>query len=244
MSDPRKWIGPSEEERPARPAWLDGGAESVRPAPFAIPRDHAPATPKRKAARTTSTAIEVPASVESSLPGTASERPQRVSKPPPGSSIVPPPSDPFASEAAQAFAAAALELATARAQVLATTERSLLDLATEIARAILEQEVESHPELHVQLARAALRTLGSPEGALLRASPMTSAAIRAAFGESFVEWQGVMVRVVEDPSLEGLGCIAENEHAEVDGRVAERLRAVRRGFEEEHRKQWAEGDGR
>lgn len=245
MSDPRRWMSSSEEEVPACPAWLGGGAESIRPAPFAIaPTEDGNATPKPVAKPRRPSTIELPAAaVESTLPGTTSERPARMSKPPPGSSIVPPPANPLESEVAHAFTAAALELATARAQVLAQAERSLLDLAIEIARAILEQEVSDRPELHVQLARAALRTLGSPEGAILRASPLTTAAIVASFGEPFVDWQGVEVRVVEDPSLEGLGCIAENEHAEVDGRVAERLRAVRRGFEEAHRKQWAEEEG-
>jgi flagellar biosynthesis/type III secretory pathway protein FliH len=51
-------------------------------------------------------------------------------------------------------------------------------------------------------------------------------------GEAFVELDGVRVPIRVDPSLKGIGCVARNETSQVDGRVHERLRAVRQSFED------------
>jgi vacuolar-type H+-ATPase subunit E/Vma4 len=139
-------------------------------------------------------------------------------------------------ERSEAFANAAIELAIARAATLAVMEGQLLDLAVEIAAAIIERAVESAPELHAALARAALSSLGDSTHVTLRTSPDGFATICDALGGQEIDVRGVRVQVVADVTIPGLGCVVDGDSVRVDATVSERLRAVRRAFEDERRK--------
>jgi len=139
-------------------------------------------------------------------------------------------------ERSDAFANAAVELAIARAATLAVLEGQLLDLAIEIASAIIERAVESAPELHAALARAALGSLGDSTHVTLRTSPDGFATICNSLGGEEIDVRGVRVQVVADVSIPGLGCVVDGDSVRVDATVSERLRAVRRAFEDERRK--------
>lgn len=178
-------------------------------------------------------------------PGGRPEQPAAVHTPPPGGDSQPPPApapDDLTSHIAielearmEAFAEAAAELAAARARVIASMEGQVIDLAMEVASAIVEQTIEADPELHGALARAALRTLGDPSSARLRAGRESYAAIVEVFDEPAVRLDEIRVSVELDASIDGLGCVADNDRAQVDGRLSERLRAVRRAIEDERR---------
>lgn len=135
-------------------------------------------------------------------------------------------------EAQQRFAQAAADLASARQEVLSEVETQLLDLAIKIAEAIIEREVSQEPELHAQLARAALDCLAGERTAELQASPAAYPLLVEAFGQARFEHHGIEVSLVEQPALVGLGCMVETGHVRVDGRVSQRLMAVRRAFAE------------
>ncbi|HKP62506.1 MAG TPA: FliH/SctL family protein [Polyangiales bacterium] len=177
--------------------------------------------------------LEMPEELK--LPG-----PPRLGSLLPGGRSNPPPAndhgDGGLSEHIQAFASAAIELAIARAANLAVLEGQLLDLAIEVAEALIEKEVEADPSLHSALARAALASIGDASHVTLRTSPDGFSAIVAALGGEDVEVRGVRVQVISDASIPGLGCVVDGEAVRVDATVAERLRAVRRAFEEERRR--------
>jgi hypothetical protein len=157
----------------------------------------------------------------------------------PGARSNPPPANDSGhalTERAEAFANAAIELAIARAATITVLEDQLLDLAIEVASALVERELEAAPELHVALARAALASLGDCSQVTLRTSHDGYQTICAAFGGEEVEVRGVRVHVVADESIPGLGCVLDGENVRVDATVSERLRAVRRAFAEERRK--------
>lgn len=139
-------------------------------------------------------------------------------------------------EQREAFTNAALELAIARAATLAVMEGQLLDLSLEIASALIERAVEQEPELHTRLARAALASLGDSDRVTLRTSPDAFEAICQTLGGPEATLSGVHVAVHADDSIPGLGCIVDGESVRIDATVAERLRAVRRAFEDERRK--------
>jgi flagellar biosynthesis/type III secretory pathway protein FliH len=139
-------------------------------------------------------------------------------------------------EAIQAFASAAIELAIARSATMAVLEGQLLDLSIEVAEALIEKEVENDPKLHAALARAALQSLGDSTNVTLRTSPEGYEAIAAALGGADVEVRGVRVQIVADSTIPGLGCVVDGDNVRVDASVSERLRAVRRAFEEERRR--------
>jgi len=174
------------------------------------------------------------------------ERPSRLPPPPglggllPGGRSNPPPANDAASGPLdvrlEAFATAAVELAIARASTLASLEGQLLDLAIDIASAIIDREVELDSELHGVLARAALRTLGDCTRATLRTSPEAFVAVTEYIGGERQEINGVRIEVIADGSIPGLGCIVDAEHVRVDASVKERLRAVRVAFEDDRRR--------
>ncbi len=158
----------------------------------------------------------------------------------PGGRSNPPPANDVASEhldeRIKAFADAAVELAIARSSTLEAVEGQLLDLSLEIAKAVIEREVEFAPELHSVLVRAALKALGDTTRITLRTSEEAFVAITKVFGGESVDVRGVHVQIIADASLPGLGCIVDGEHVRVDATVAERLRTVRRAFEDERRR--------
>lgn len=158
----------------------------------------------------------------------------------PGARSAPPPANDtgleFLREQREAFANAAVELGIARAATLSVLEGQLLDLAIEIASALIEREIEREPELHGTLARAALSSLGDSERVMLRTSPDAYEAICQTLGGSEVTTRGVHVQVHADATIPGLGCVVDGDNVRIDATVAERLRAVRRAFEEERRK--------
>jgi hypothetical protein len=171
----------------------------------------------------------------SRLPG-----PPRLGSLVPGGRSNPPPANDFRddglAERIQAYASAAIELAIARAATLAVMEGQLLDLAIEVAEALIEREVEANPKLHAVLARAALQSLGDSTHVMLRTSVDAFDAVAAALGGEDVEVRGVRVQIVADEAIPGLGCVVDSDNVRVDASVSERLRAVRRAFEEERRR--------
>jgi hypothetical protein len=216
------------------------------PVPAAPPESDRPPPPPQQHARQPGHAhpqIQEPPQPQHSL-----EIPEEVGRLPapprigslvPGGRSNPPPANDLGdalSEHIQAFASAAIELAIARSATLAVLEGQLLDLSIEVAEALIEREVEADPKLHGALARAALQSLGDATQVTLRTSPDGFEAVCAALGGPEVEVRGVRVQIVPDSAIPGLGCVVDGDNVRVDATVSERLRAVRRAFEEERRR--------
>ena len=158
----------------------------------------------------------------------------------PGGRSAPPPANDtgyaMMREHAEAFANAAIELGIARAATLAVLEGQLLDLSIEIASVLIERQIELEPELHATLARAALNSLGDATQVTLRTSPDAFHHVCDVLGGEHADVRGVCVSIVSDVTIPGLGCVVDGENMRVDATISERLRAVRRAFEEERRK--------
>lgn len=185
-------------------------------------------------------------------PPRRSSLPPRMSAPPPSVVITRPPRLPsekplpppaITPAEQEAFALAALEIGSLRARILASAETELLELAVSIAEAIIEREIERDPAIHATLAKAAVAALGDTSHARLRVSRTAHRAITQIHGEAAVDVDGVRVELTLDNSLEGLSVVAESGASRVDGRVSERLSAVLRAIEADHRRKDVEGEG-
>ncbi len=250
------------EGKPVVPSWLRHASQQVMPAsgPLARaqqsdlePEPYQSSAPEAAAALSPAHgAVPAPVAPASRPPMRDSVPPQvlrrsslppRLSAPPPPVVITRPPTAPpvpAITPAEQlAYVHAALELASLRARTLAQTEAQLLELAVAIAETILERQIERDPTLYAPLARAAVAALGDTRSAKLRVARAGFRAITEMHGEEPVEVDGVRVELVLDNSLEGLGVIAESGASKVDGRVRERLAAVLRALEADHRRQGA-----
>jgi hypothetical protein len=136
----------------------------------------------------------------------------------------------------EAFAQGALELASLRARILSSVESELLSLAVHIAQVIMEHEIALDPSLHRNLARTAVLALGDTQAARLRVSRTAYRAITELYGEAVIDVDGVRVEVSMDASLDALSVIAEGGPSRVDARMDERLSAVLRAVQAEHRR--------
>ncbi|MDB4976306.1 MAG: hypothetical protein JWN48_4647 [Myxococcaceae bacterium] len=235
--------------QPVVPSWLRHGSERVRPAPFARveqdeseqePEPFPQATSDRDALRESR---PPPPMRRSSLPPRMSLAPPPViiTRPPPAPTA-PEPQPVITPAEQEAFAHAALELASLRARLLSNSEEQLLQLAVAVAEALIEREIEKDPAIHLAFARAAVAALGDTSLAKLRVSRAAYRAITEIHGEEAVDVDGVRVELTLDNSLEGLSVVAESGSSRVDGRVRERLAAVLRAIEADHRRQGAEDD--
>lgn len=157
--------------------------------------------------------------------------------PPPPSFETPPPAEESEAELAylaarDEFACAAAALAAAKLDLAQSMEERLWTLAIDVAEAIVEDRAERHPELERSFARVALESLDASGVAKLRVSRRTWDALVDVFGSAKIDLDGRRAELVLDPSIEGLGCIAEHEDSRVDGRLKERFEAVRRAYHE------------
>ncbi|MEM9193874.1 MAG: FliH/SctL family protein [Myxococcota bacterium] len=241
--------------------WMEASAAVPEPL-FSEPEPGEPSAQESREARQAAARdqlSETPAEHPGPIPAPAVPADPHLPTPPPGAgSVVPesmlPPAD-LTSQAAetevlrheldaakQAFAQAAAELATARARTILDAEETLVELAVDIAGAVLEQalDVEDH---HRTLARAAISALGEAEEVILRTSTEGYEVLRDVYGEDKLAVGSTRVTLRSDPSLTGLGCIAESPDATVDGRIDARLQNVRRALADEVRRRRAEVEG-
>jgi hypothetical protein len=254
----RKLFQPAgEESRPAlsanehsiRPSEMPPANTnaSVPPPPQPTPqRSHPPAADPQHAAQQSAAHRAVEAATRLDEHDVEHEERSYSKLPPPplipGARSAPPPAPAndvdleLLHEQREAFTNAALELAVARTATLTVLEGQLLDLSIEIAESLIERELESHPELHSTLARAALASLGDADRVTLRTSPDAFEAICQQLGGPETTLKGVHVTVHADDTIPGLGCIVDGESVRIDATVVERLRAVRRAFEDQRRK--------
>jgi vacuolar-type H+-ATPase subunit E/Vma4 len=228
------------DPQPPKPQPEPPSAASQTPAPSYPPESERPAPGQPQPAHAQpQPQLNQPIDMPDDAPIGRLPGPPRMGSLVPGGRSNPPPANDQSDgmmDAIQAFASAAIELSIARAATLAVLEGQLLDLSIEVAEALIEREVEADPTLHAALARAALQSLGDSTHVTLRSSPDGFEAIVAALGGSEVEVRGVRVQIVSDPTIPGLGCVVDGDSVRVDASVGERLRAVRRAFEEERRR--------
>lgn len=263
MSEPKRAIFPSVDQQPHSPSWVDEGRQAqitplFQPDPEPVAQPPAmSAPPQQERAGAPPQQQQPPASApqpraaapqaQQAVDAQLDDRPlSRLPPPPkldsliPGGRSAPPPANDtgyaMMREHAEAFANAAIELGIARAATLAVLEGQLLDLSIEIASALIERQIEREPELHATLARAALNSLGDATQVTLRTSPDAFHHVCDALGGEHAEVRGVRVSIVSDVTIPGLGCVVDGENMRVDATISERLRAVRRAFEEERRK--------
>jgi len=205
-----------------RPVWLPAPGERVAAVPWLSVPEGRPRPLFRAEPREPSL---VPQPI--SLPPAPSAPP-----PPPPVPSGPPPPDPEVLRQRADLAAAVQSLVRAEAARAAQLEERLVGLAIELAEAILEEEIHARPELHRALARAALAPLDPTGAVTIRAGRASHDAMLHALGGSAFEVDGRSARLVLDPALEGAGCVVEVGEARADGRIRQRLDAVRRAHAE------------
>ncbi len=132
------------------------------------------------------------------------------------------------------------ELDGLQGRVLGALEDLILELATTIARVLLERELAEDPALVARLVREAVSLIGESEAFEVRVPPALHARLGAELrasgaGAEDAPARAEAIRLLPDPAVEA-GCVVETRLARVDATLAARLRtlsdALRQGQEE------------
>jgi flagellar biosynthesis/type III secretory pathway protein FliH len=124
-------------------------------------------------------------------------------------------------------------LAEAQGRWLARAEVEALDLAVEMARRIVGQELRCDPSAVGAGAVAALRAAGRRRSLRVRLHPDGVAHVRERIGALMDGAAGGALELVADPALSPGDVVVETEAGQVDGRIARRLDAFRTALEQE-----------
>jgi flagellar biosynthesis/type III secretory pathway protein FliH len=132
---------------------------------------------------------------------------------------------------AAAFARALHELASFRAGLRARYERELLELALGVARKVVQQELVAHPEIWLEMIRAAVHRAVDRERITIRVPAPLLDFLRRALPELRAGLDEVKeLALVEDPALPPNGCVIESRFGEVDIGVETQLEAIERAL--------------
>ena len=115
----------------------------------------------------------------------------------------------------------AAELAKAYGEIVRAMETRTAELAIEIARKVIQREINSDPELVCALAVVAVRRVQSHQNITLRVSRYDFHGIQEAVGAV-----NTAVTVVEDASLERGDFMIDTSQTHVDGRVQSQMETL------------------
>jgi flagellar assembly protein FliH len=107
-----------------------------------------------------------------------------------------------------------------------------LEIAFQIARRILEQELRTGPDALFALVRSAVRRAGDVRRVLIRVAPQDVQALEGDSGKAALQTMTVArVEIVGDPTLTPGDVVVESAEARIDGRISSRLGELRRAAE-------------
>lgn len=117
------------------------------------------------------------------------------------------------------LAAERVALERARRAMLDDAEATVRTLALAVARRLVAEELETHPERIRSIVREASERVRRASRVRVRVSPADCAALGPLDAE-----------IVEDPSVERGGCVVESDLGDVDARLEVRLEALARAL--------------
>jgi flagellar assembly protein FliH len=107
-----------------------------------------------------------------------------------------------------------------------------LEIAFQIARRILEQELRTGPDALFALVRSAVRRAGDVRRVLIRVAPQDVQALEGDSGKAALQSMTVArVEIVGDATLTPGDVVVESAEARIDGRISSRLGELRRAAE-------------
>jgi flagellar assembly protein FliH len=124
---------------------------------------------------------------------------------------------------ADALVAAAEATRSHRAEAVARAEHEAVELAFELAEALLGREVSVHPSLSIEAAKRAVALVPQGEDLVVRLHPgdvVTPEELQALVADA-------SVKVVHDPAVELGGCVVEAGPCRIDAQVGPAMQRAR-----------------
>ena len=126
------------------------------------------------------------------------------------------------------------ELATMRQKLQTQIEKEVVELALQIGRKVIGQELQTNRSAVAAIVREALKRVEDPEKICIRMNPADIQHLeRAKIDIDCPGTHGDCIRYQEDRSIEIGGCLVQTEYGEIDARIEEQLRAIEEAFRAE-----------
>jgi flagellar assembly protein FliH len=123
----------------------------------------------------------------------------------------------------------AVEVLRLTSERLAEQARSdALEIGFQVARRVLEAELQTSPEALFSLVRSALRRAGDSRKVVIRLHPEDARVIAATVASGDMGVSSAGVEVQADATLERGDCVVDTDFGQVDGRLQTRLDELRR----------------
>jgi flagellar assembly protein FliH len=125
----------------------------------------------------------------------------------------------------RALGEAVHEVARFRRALLQRYQAELLDLALEVARKVVDRELEQHPEHWLALIKSGVLRALDRDHVRIRVAPALHAFLREHIAELGAGLEGVKdFDLIEDPALAASGCVIETSYGDldigIDGQIA------------------------
>ncbi|MBM4267808.1 MAG: hypothetical protein FJ144_14555 [Deltaproteobacteria bacterium] len=125
------------------------------------------------------------------------------------------------------------ELVRFRRSLLERYHGELLDLALEVARKVVDRQLEQHPEHWMSIIRDGVQRALDRDSIRMRVAPHLHAYLREHLGELRAELDGVKeLELLEDPTLPANGCIVETSYGDLDLGIDSQITTIRTALTE------------
>lgn len=133
----------------------------------------------------------------------------------------------------QGLGEAIAELTRFRREMLTRYQAELLDLALEVARKVVDRELEQHPEHWIEIIREGVRRAVDRDHIRIRVPSSLHAFLREHLGDLRGELDGVKeLELIEDPALPPSGCVVETSYGDLDLGVESQIATIRGALSE------------
>lgn len=125
------------------------------------------------------------------------------------------------------------ELTRFRHETMTRYQSELLDLALEVARKVVDRELEQHPEHWIEVIREGVRRAVDRDHIRIRVATPLHAFLRERLAELRGELDGVKdLELMEDLALPPTGCVIETSYGDLDLGVDSQIATIRSAMTE------------
>lgn len=133
----------------------------------------------------------------------------------------------------QGMGEAIAELTRVRHETMTRYQSELLALALEVARKVVDRELEQHPDHWIEVIRAGVRRAVDRDHVRIRVAPALHAFLQEHLGELRGALDGVKnLELTEDPALPPSGCVVETSYGDLDLGVESQIATIRAAMTE------------
>jgi flagellar assembly protein FliH len=139
--------------------------------------------------------------------------------------------------ALQAVAEADVQVRASEVEFLERAERAAVGLAMEIAAKVVSAELQTRPELVLEIVSGTLRAATERDGLVIEVSPEDFPLVRDSAEDLAGRLGGIRrLEVVAERRVDRGGCVVRTPEGEIDARISEQMQRLAEVLEDAHRR--------